>query len=410
MSRVFVSCAVRDRAVGDRLGSLVRSLGHDAADDQDDAQGTAWWNEVVGRIEGSDVFVAVASPAYAEAHSCRLAAKHAAATGLPVVRVDLDPAVATGCHPVVAEAVGVPYAPEDPEVVARLAQALIASPDAPHEEAATAPAPDLLAAAPPPTLPPPAVPSGARPAAPGGFSPTEMALALLMVVSLLGLAWIGLSTLGGSDPEPGSAPVTDARGSGAAPEVTEAAPASTSASAAPESGGPTAAAASLLAGLGLVGSDLLPVEACQAGAGSVTCSRPATNISTVVLTPYETPAELYAAYTDQVESLSGQPLTENAGNCSPTQSEGELGWNLDKEHTLDVSLAQQEQGGLDPAGESAGRVFCTADQEVMRLVWTQDPGLLVTVTGQPSATVVTWWSEVHLQLACAAGLVGSGCA
>ena len=95
MSRVFVSCSHRDRAVGERLGNLVRSLGHDAVDDHDDAQGTAWWNEVVGRIEESDVFVAVASPAYAEAHACRLAAKHAAATGLPVVRVDLaDKAVA----------------------------------------------------------------------------------------------------------------------------------------------------------------------------------------------------------------------------------------------------------------------------------------------------------------------------
>lgn len=409
MSRVFVSCAVRDRAVGDRLGSLVRSLGHDAADDQDDAQGTAWWNEVVGRIEESDVFVAVASPAYAEAHSCRLAAKHAAATGLPVVRVDLDAGVPTGCHPVVAEAVGVPYAPEDPEVVARLAQALIASPDAPPIETAAAPAPARPVVAPlAPPVAPTADPAGARPTDSGGFSPTEIALALLMVVSLLGLAWIGLSTLGGSDP--GSGPAPDARGSSTASQVTEAAAPPTSATTPPESEVPaTAEAASLLAGVGLVGSDRLPVEACQAGADSVTCSRPATNISTVVLTPYETPAELYAAYTARVESLSGQPLAENTGNCSPTQSEGELGWNLDKKHTLDFSLAQQEQGGLDPAGESAGRVFCTADQQVMRLVWTQDPGLLVTVTGQPSATVVTWWSEVHLQLACAAGLVGSGC-
>ena len=128
MSRVFVSCAYRDRAVGERLGSLVRSLGHDAADDHDEAQGTAWWNEVVTRIEASDVFVAVASPAYAEAHTCRLAAKHAAATGLPVVRVDLDRKVVADCHPAVAEAVGVPFAPEDPEAVARLAHALNGSP------------------------------------------------------------------------------------------------------------------------------------------------------------------------------------------------------------------------------------------------------------------------------------------
>ena len=67
MSRVFVSCSYRDRAVGAELGSMVRALGHEPDDDQDESQGTVWWNEVVGRIEASDVFVAVASPSYAEA-------------------------------------------------------------------------------------------------------------------------------------------------------------------------------------------------------------------------------------------------------------------------------------------------------------------------------------------------------
>ena len=55
-------------------------------------------------------------------------------------------------------------------------------------------------------------------------------------------------------------------------------------------------------------------------------------------------------------------------------------------------------------------MFCTDSQKVMTLVWTQDPGLLVTVTGQPSELVVTWWSDLHLQLACAGGAEGQGCA
>jgi hypothetical protein len=168
------------------------------------------------------------------------------------------------------------------------------------------------------------------------------------------------------------------------------------------------AVTALLAGVAAVQSPRLPAAACQAGTDAVTCSNPAPNIRTVVLTPYASPSELYAAYTAEVEQASGGPLAENTGNCSTTESEGELGWNLDKEHTLDVSVAQQEAGGLDPAGQSAGRVFCTDSQEVMTLVWTQDPGLLVTVTGQPSELVVTWWSEVHLALACP-GRVGSGC-
>ena len=108
--------------------------------------------------------------------------------------------------------------------------------------------------------------------------------------------------------------------------------------------------------------------------------------------------------------MSGEPMKENTGNCSNWASEGEIGWNLDQRHTLDFSVAQQEAGGLDRASESAGRVFCTDSQNVISLVWTQDPGLLVTATGQPAELVVTWWSDVHLHLACAGGEEGSGCA
>ena len=51
MSRVFVSSAYRDRAVGDRVSGVLESLGDEPVDDRDDKRGTAWWNEVVGRIE-----------------------------------------------------------------------------------------------------------------------------------------------------------------------------------------------------------------------------------------------------------------------------------------------------------------------------------------------------------------------
>ena len=403
MGRVFVSCSVHDRAAGERLGNLVRSLGHDSADDQDEAQGTAWWNEVVGRIEASDVFVAVASPSYAEAQSCRLAAKHAAAVGLPVVRVDLDGEVPTECHPVVAEAVGVPFAPDSPEAVARLAHALIAAPadiSPPGTESVTATRSAREQSSEVPTSPSdPSVPGPSE-----GFRGVELGVALVVVLSALGLVYVGVSMLRHSDPGTVATHATPS----VTPSVTQ--EPAVGGTTVPSSGpAPTTEVAALLAGVKLVGSDRLPVDACQAGATTVTCTRPAPNISTVVMTPYETPTELYAAYTAQVESLSGKPIGENTGNCSPSESEGELGWNLDKEHTFDFSITQHEQGGLDPASESAGRVFCTDHQSVMRLVWTQDPGLLVTATGEPSELVVTWWSEVHLQLACASGLDGTGC-
>src|SRR5689334_10762454 len=156
MSRVFVSCAYRDRAVGARVEEIVRTLGHEPLDDLDDlgaADGVTWWDAVVDRIEDSDVFLAVVSPAYAEAQSCRLAAKHAAARGLPVVRLDLAEDV-TGCHPLVERAVPVRFDPADPVAAWRVADALgAAAPpaEAPPPEVAEEPAlPDLMVREPEP--------------------------------------------------------------------------------------------------------------------------------------------------------------------------------------------------------------------------------------------------------------------
>jgi hypothetical protein len=394
MSRVFISCSLQDRAVGAQLGNIVRALGYEPTNDQDESKGTAWWNEVVGRIEASDVFVAVASPAYADAHACRLAAKHAAATGLPVVRIDLDDKAVPGVHPVVAAAVGVPFAPDDPEAVVQLAHALTGSPpDVPPGTTAAAPG----SAGPerdPEDLGDPSEPDGSSSRA----GSHVVGAAVVVVLSVVGLIYVGLSILRTEEPSPNPTPQV--------PEVT----ASATTEPAP-SGTPTTdeAVAGVLAGLLVADSPRLPVDSCQAGADAVTCTNPAPNIRTVVLTSYETPAELYEAYTAEVENLSGEPMEENTGNCSDSESEGEVGWNLDEEHTFDFSVAEQEDGDLDPVSESAGRVFCTESQEVMNLVWTQDPGLLVTVTGQPSEMVVTWWSDVHLQLACADEEAGSGC-
>ena len=371
---------------------MVRALGHEAADDHDDKRGTAWWNEVVGRIESSDVFVAVASPSYAEAHACRLAAKHAAASGLPVVRVDLDDSVVPDCPPVVAAAVGVPFAPEDPAVVDQLARALLGLPPAA-----------------PQWVPPDDYDDRRR--TPRWKEVVEridatdvFAAAFVTLLGAVALVLVGLSVLRGS--EPSAPPVPEATASQVATVPGVSATPSTSPPAPPL----PAPVAGVLAGVEAVDSPLLPASSCQAGADAVTCTSPAANIETVVLTPFASPAELYAAYTAEVESLSGGSMTENTGNCSNSESEGEVGWNLDKGHTLDFSVAQQESGGLDPASDSAGRVFCTDTHKVMSLVWTQDPGLLVTVTGQPSELVVSWWSDLHLQLACASGGVGSGCA
>jgi hypothetical protein len=284
----------------------------------------------------------------------------------------------------------VPFAPEDPDAVASLANALIgAPPDV---------APNTNAAVPVPPAPQrepkdPRVPSG-----PDGssqqISAVEVGAGVVTLLSAAGLLYIGLTILGGSEPVPNATPEVPKATASAANEP---APSGTPA---PGIGAPTTTAevSALLAAVTAADSTRFPASSCQAGADAVTCMNPAPNISTVVLTPYQTPTELYAAYTAAVEAVSGEPMAENTGNCSNSESEGEVGWNLDKQHTLDFSVVQQVNGGLDPATQSAGRMFCTDSHKVMTLVWTRDPGLLVTATGQPSEMVVSWWSDVHLQL------------
>jgi TIR domain len=421
VSRVFVSSAHRDRAVGEHVAGMLRSLGDEPLDDRDEASGTAWWNEVVGRIEECDVFLAIVSPAYAEAHACRLAAKYAAAAGLPVVRLDLvDKPPTSGLHPGVLMAHPVRFQPDDPEARAVLDESLDLAFEQSHEAPAAAqPTPEqpeaLLAAEPalPHDSPPPDPSSAPANEDRARFSGLELALAALLVVLAVALVVVeapAIARLVGrigdqaSGTDSGKVRGVTTRADQASSPPSSAAPASPagSPSASPET-------LALLATIGSVGSARLPAASCDAGADVVTCTNPAPNVHTVVLTPYASQSELYEAYQAALSDLSGDSVPENTGDCSAASSEGESGWNLDEQHTLDFTVEEQEVGGLNSASESAGRVFCTASQDVMRLVWTQDPGLLVTVTGQPAEVVVDWWEGVHLQLACADGSGGSGC-
>ena len=262
MSRVFVSCAYRDRAVGARVEEIVRTLGHEPLDDLDEldvANGETWWNAVVDRIEDSEVFLAVVG----------------------------------------------------------------------HRG----------------NGPPAADPAPAQPGAPTTVAPA---------------AAQDLET-------------------------------------------------QVLAAVDAAGSDLLPASSCGSDAGRVTCRAPASNIRAAVLTAYPTRRALYDAYTRAVQRLSGDPAPRNEADCTGQRAEGEVSWNLDHDHRTDISVDAQVLGGLDPASEAAGRVFCTESSDVVQLVWTQDPGLLVTATGQPAAITMAWWDRVHLSLACASGDTGAGC-
>jgi hypothetical protein len=447
VSQVFVSCAYRDRAVGQRVSGLLHRLGDEPVDDRNDAEGTAWWNEVVGRIETCEVFVAVVSPAYADAHACRLAAKHAAATGLPVVRLDLgDKPPTSGLHPVVRTAEPVRFDPDDPGALAVLDRALDTALDtsletatdptvAPNEPAAAGPRQEVAAPPPPPSASPPPAPSvppsgpppvpppvSAGPTSAGGPEATltghEVVLAAVMVVLALALvlvvgrAVLHLAGIGDERTPDESGRVlgvtTGAEGTSDAASSAATAGAAENATGGPNPS-PKALSRQVLALVAAADSEDLPASSCAAGDDHVTCREAAPNLQAVVLTPYSSQTALYDAYDDAVRALSGDSAPENVGDCSGKMFDGELSWNLNFGHRYDISAADQTAGGLDPASEAAGRIFCTESSDVIKLVWTQDPGLLITATGQPANLTIGWWHGVHVDLACAAGMTGTAC-
>ena len=121
-----------------------------------------------------------------------------------------------------------------------------------------------------------------------------------------------------------------------------------------------------------------------------------------MLQAYPTSRALYDAYVAAVSGSSGEPVPENVGDCTRRQSQGEVAWNLDRVHRSDITIEEEAAAGLDPFSQAAGRVYCTASGDLMTLVWTQDPGLLVVVVGEGASLVAVWWQQVHLELACVA--------
>ena len=197
MSRVFVSCAYRDRAVGSaRRGG---SSGPWATSRS--TTSTSSTGERPGGTPSStgsrthDVFLAVVSPAYAEAQSCRLAAKHAAARGLPVVRArprGRRDGLPPGGRPGDAGALR----PRRPEAAWRLADALgAAAPDAREAPCGRASPPPGPGGPPRSRSSPPARAAGSGigepstttrlPARPRGVEVVLVAIVLLVAVGLV---------------------------------------------------------------------------------------------------------------------------------------------------------------------------------------------------------------------------------
>ena len=141
---------------------------------------------------------------------------------------------------------------------------------------------------------------------------------------------------------------------------------------------------------------LLPPSSCKAESASmVTCSHPAFGATTVTFRTYPSLNSLYAAYVSEMKSLGQDPVQQNFGDCTEQQTSGEVSWNHDYQHPRNYSLMDMRSGRITD-DQAAGRVYCTFNNSLLHIVWTQNDGhLLGMLSGAPHANTWDWWKGVH---------------
>ncbi len=146
----------------------------------------------------------------------------------------------------------------------------------------------------------------------------------------------------------------------------------------------------------------LPPSSCQPmSATMVTCKQPHYAIDEVSFNTYPTLKALYAAYESRAAALSGAPFKANTGNCTETDVNGETAWNHDFKHPRAFPVSMFTSGMIKD-DQAAGRIFCTFNNGLLYLLWTQNDGrVLGELAGAPHLDAYNWWHNVHHVIALA---------
>ncbi|MFC4783616.1 protein kinase domain-containing protein [Nocardioides sp. MAHUQ-72] len=157
----------------------------------------------------------------------------------------------------------------------------------------------------------------------------------------------------------------------------------------------------------------VPPESCQpATSTKVVCAPQVHGADLATFETYDSLSELYSAYLDRVEKLTGErpSMDQTAvGNCSRRRSSGEVSWNHRYEHPRNFMISQLEAGGLS-SEVAGGRLFCTLVGGRQVIVWTHnDLKLLGQVTGYGGhAETFLWWRTVHHNMGPGMSMPGGG--
>lgn len=141
---------------------------------------------------------------------------------------------------------------------------------------------------------------------------------------------------------------------------------------------------------------LLPPSSCKAmSASMISCTQPHYAINAVVFQTFPSMPALYHAYEARVKALSGGSFQANFSDCSRTSTNGEIAWNHDFEHSRKYPISMFTSGMITD-DKAAGRMYCTFNNDVLDLVWTQNDGrLMAELSGAPHFDAFQWWVGVH---------------
>ena len=107
--RIFLSYARENRASVESLASDLRLMDYEPFFDEQLSGGQGWWEQLLARIEGCEVFVPVLSAQYLESNPCGLEAEYAHSLSKPFLPVSVDAISPTLFRSYIAEAQWVNY-------------------------------------------------------------------------------------------------------------------------------------------------------------------------------------------------------------------------------------------------------------------------------------------------------------
>ncbi|MGI9491701.1 MAG: TIR domain-containing protein [Geminicoccaceae bacterium] len=131
MASVFVSYSRVSQPVVQALVEDIEALGHDVWFDQELSGGQNWWDQILDKIRGCDVFIFAVAPDALESTACKREADYADNLGKPVLPILVDDGVSTSLLPAALSRIQfVDYRKQDRDAALSLGRAFSSLPPA----------------------------------------------------------------------------------------------------------------------------------------------------------------------------------------------------------------------------------------------------------------------------------------